>query len=766
MTSIIPAINKNGIVGKYIFYPDLTGKRGSEGGLRATGQFKHSMPGMPLVSIVTVCLNSEKTLEHCMQSVLQQTFENIEYIVIDGGSTDGTLELIKKYEKTIDYFLSEPDRGLYHAMNKGLKMASGDFILILNSDDWYAEDCVEALVKAKKDSGADFVSALAKSVDQSGKSLQVIRSMPYDDAIRLRMPLRHETMLLSTAIYNELGAYDEQYRIIADFHLTLRIFEKGYSHYEVPRPLMFFRNTGVSSTNMNKLFIDREKILAQQFPFMDIADVRILAEHGKLDPYILELLLIKYNDQFGLHAALKSFVLDQKNVGAVRWKIIDMSIFTDIDKFNSCGSNLSPKQSGLKVATFCSMDHGGAGVGTQRRVEALRHYGLDAQIFSLVVKSTHSYVNRIIPKLPNIDVSDQMAVWNEVRKQALQPVRAVKGFMARELFSLTDSVINFRDLKEIIDESDVIHLHWVVGIFDYEHAGDVLAEKPVVWTLADMNAFTGGCHYSEGCEQYKFECQRCHLLGGKSDLAHKTWQRKKAAYQKLNNLHIICPSRWIYDRVKRSSLLGNKKIHYIPNAFPVDRFIATNKLVARIKLGLPVNKKLLLFGADALNNERKGGAQLKLTMELLSKTTGYEDVEVVVFGNSSIHLPMYVHSLGHISDDARLALAYSAADVFLSPSLEDSGPMTVGEALCCGTPVVAFSVGYATEAIEHTVNGYIAKNFNCDDFAHGIKWALDLKTMDALRRSILCRRGGVSFHEPQIAVERHLAVYHAAIGNL
>jgi glycosyltransferase involved in cell wall biosynthesis len=763
-TTKAPTRNESGIVGRYLSYPDETGKRVAHGGIRIQGVFKHSLLDLPLVTIITVCMNSAKTLEQCIQSVLDQTYPNIEYIIIDACSADGTLDLIKKHEDSIDYYLSEPDRGLYHAMNKGLELSSGDYILILNSDDWYKTDCVEALILAKRTSNACFVSARAQNVNQEGLPLQVIRSMPYDAGLRLRMPLRHETMLLSADIYNNIGLYDESYKIISDFHLTLRVFEGGYSHYEVPKHLMFFRNTGVSSINLDKLYNERIKLLSWQFPFMSDADIRVLAEHGKLDQINIREIVSKYRSYTKLIEALRAFVLDQKNVGSIRWKNFDASIFEGIKTTTSELIKPIRDKKTLKVATFCSMDHGGAGVGTQRRVEALRNYGVDAQIFSLVTTSSHSYVHKVIPKIIGIDNKNQNEVWGEVRKRAIRPARETPGFRARELFSLTDSVVDYQNLKELFESFDIIHLHWVVGMLNYDQIGDFLAEKPVIWTLADMNAFTGGCHYSEYCLQYQQSCEKCHLLGAQSLLAHNTWKIKKLAYQKLINLHIICPSKWLYTRVLESSLLGDRNVHYIPNAFPIDRYVPTNKVVARIRLGLPINKKLLLFGAESLKNERKGGHILEKAITLLIKNKQKnQDIEIVVFGSASIQFSVPVHSLGHISDDHALALAYSAVNVFLSPSLEDSGPMTVGEALCCGTPVVAFNVGYAPDIIEHGVTGFIAKNFDPADFANGIAWALAIEQQEVITTGIKCRISASAFHSPELSVERHLQVYQSAI---
>ena len=321
ITSVMPKSHNGSVVGKFITYPDFTGKRISEGGLRINGKFKSSLPEIPLVTIITVTLNAETTLAQCIISVLNQSYKNIEYIIIDGGSSDGTLNIIKKYQDIVDYFVSEPDRGLYHAMNKGLELATGDYILTLNADDWYVKGCVIGLINAKKYSGVDFVSALAQYVDQEGKPLYVLRSMPFDDSLRLRMPLRHGCMLISSVIYNDIGPYDESYKIIADFDLTVRIFEKKYTHYELPRPLLFFRNTGVSNRRLDRLFSERKRLNQNLFPFLDSNEVSLFGELAKLSPSELEQLCIKYSHNYKFLNSLECYYENMRQKPkAVRWK--------------------------------------------------------------------------------------------------------------------------------------------------------------------------------------------------------------------------------------------------------------------------------------------------------------------------------------------------------------------------------------------------------------------------------------------------------------
>lgn len=743
-------------VGRYQTYPGSDATRLAEGGKRLHGEFGVSNPGFPLVSIITVCWNSAATIEQTIRSVKNQSYPNIEHIIVDGGSTDTTINILKKYDEAISYWVSEADKGLYFAMNKGLELAHGEYILILNSDDWYVPHCVESLLSAKEESGADFVSGLANYVDLNGKFIRQQPSFPYDAGLYLRMPLRHETMLISRALYDTHGPYDTRYFINADRALTTRFFEAGITHYELSKPLMFFRDTGVSSTDMTKLYGERERMISRYFPGMDADDITVLGRLHLLKPQRLESIARQYNKPNFSRAAW-AYGVDRKARGTAEWQGFD---FSKLEKMASV-STRQERFALRNIATLTTSDHGGAGIGSQRRVEALRKAGLNAEIYCLFRKTSIAHVDKLLPSVPGavrMPESDLRRVW---RARAVVTREDAPDMTAMEMVSKAGSVVDFRENRYVFDQSDIVHLHWVVGMFDYENAGEVFGDKPVVWTLADMNAFTGGCHYSEGCEGYKFECKDCPLLGASKQLAHETWEKKKAAYAKIKNLHIICPSQWLADCAKASSLLGDRPVHVIPNAFPVDRFKPTNKLVARQKLGLPLDKKLVLFGADSLTNRRKGGDLLAESINHLRGSKQADAVEGVFFGAATLELGIRGHNMGHVADEQKLSLIYAAADVFAFPSREDNAPLTVAESLLSGTPVVAFPVGNVPEMIQHKETGYIAKYEDCKEFADGLVWALNGDSADDARlRGLRGNLHASSYNNPETAAARHIALYN------
>lgn len=750
------------VTGVHLLFPDQTGKRQAEGGYRLKRQVTKGDTKLPLVSILTVCWNSEKTLEQTIKSVQAQTYGNIEHIVVDGASSDGTIDILRRYEDCIAYYVSEPDNGLYYAMNKALKLAQGDYILILNSDDWYVSDCVSALVSAQKETKADFVSGLANYVDGDGAYIRTQPSFSFDGNAYFMMPLRHETMLLSRDIYERVGPFDTDFRVIADRVFTTRLYAMGHTHYEIQRPLMNFRDTGVSSVNLDGLRTERKKIIQRNFPFLSEDDRDALAFLEELSASRLEEMVKTYAHP-KLSRAAADLVADRQSRKSPKWMGLDAAALKRVGQEQSLPYRAPRAERMLRVATLVTSDHGGAGIGSQRRIEALRKAGVDARLYCLFRNTSYPHVSELEHEVSGRPDMTRRDVHQEWRRQAVVTKEDVPGLRAREFFSKTGAIVDLEKNREIFDEADIIHLHWPVGVLNFDQMGRVFGDKPVVWTPADMNPFTGGCHYSEGCQAYMKSCERCTLLSG-SGLAHESWKVKKAAYGQIENLQVVSPSIWLAERARKSSLLGDRPIHVIPNAFPVERFSPSNKLVARRKLGLPLDKKLILFGADNVTNLRKGGDLMQASIARLVATGRADGVEGVFFGSNGLQLSIPTHAMGHITDLEKLSLVYAAADVFASPSREDSGPMTVAEAMLSGTPVVAFDVGNAPEIIVHLESGYIAGNENVADFTAGLVWALkEGKPQDRLRRSLQCHFAAKAHNDPGAAAARHIALYESLL---
>ena len=179
------------------------------------------------ISIITVALNSEKTIKDTLKSVISQSYKSIEYIVIDGGSTDGTRDIIKKYKSDIDIFISEPDTGIYDALNKGIQVATGDIIAILHSDDlFYDQFVVSDMVNRMVDTGSEFCFSDLIIVDLTGeKILRYYMAHYYKKWLfRIGWLPPHPTCFIKKSLFNEFGLYSTRYKVAGDFDFLVRIF--------------------------------------------------------------------------------------------------------------------------------------------------------------------------------------------------------------------------------------------------------------------------------------------------------------------------------------------------------------------------------------------------------------------------------------------------------------------------------------------------------------------------------------------------------------
>jgi len=322
--------------------------------------------------------------------------------------------------------------------------------------------------------------------------------------------------------------------------------------------------------------------------------------------------------------------------------------------------------------------------------------------------------------------------------------------------------------KSIKLKPDLIHLHWIAGGFMRIETIPRL-QYPIVWTLHDMWPFTGGCHYSSDCQKYAESCGKCPLLRSTSeiDLSRSVWRRKESAWRDVN-LTIVTPSNWMAKCAANSTLLAERDIRVIPNPINTDVFRAgANKIVARTSLGLPTDRYLILFGSmDATSDGRKGFVHLKSSLQLLSKAGWGSRAELVVFGAEEPSVPpefgMRTTYMGSLNDEIMIARLYSAADVFVAPSIQDNLPNTVMESLACGTPVVAFNIGGMPDMIEHEKTGWLSPPFDSNDMAQGIAFILsdhDIRDSMAKRARLKAERE----YSEKVVADRHLSLYKELI---
>lgn len=368
---------------------------------------------------------------------------------------------------------------------------------------------------------------------------------------------------------------------------------------------------------------------------------------------------------------------------------------------------------GMKILHICTIDKGGAYNGAKRLNEMLIEHGYESRILVRTKTGDSAYT---FPAFKN--------TWEETVSKIKNAVNLCfkKDEVKRDVLG--------SDLTQnaMVREADVIFIHWISTFLSPKQIYELsqLEDKKVIFWMHDMWLFTGGCHVDRRCGRYADECLSCPIAGKSANVSFK---RKKNYIQKAS-LTVAGPSIWIVDEAKKSSILKEKDIRYIPNVYDHKVFYPQKDINSiRNRLGIRTDKKVIMFGAadKGAENSNKGFSFLLSALEKLDMS----DKQLVVLGNAENvknDLKSYdVIYPGFISNEELLSDYYRASDVFVNPSLQESFGYTVCESMACGTPAVAFAVGGMLDQIESGTNGYLAGYENSEDLVKGIEFCLDNK---------------------------------------
>ena len=312
-------------------------------------------------------------------------------------------------------------------------------------------------------------------------------------------------------------------------------------------------------------------------------------------------------------------------------------------------------------------------------------------------------------------------------------------------------------------QAEVVNLHNThSGFFSHTIVPELSRRLPVVWTMHDLWSITGHCGspYMYGCERWKTGCGRCPALHDHPAIAVDTtawlWRIKASVYRR-SALTFITPSEWLAAMVRQSPLLAPFEVRSIPHGLDTSVFTPTPKPLAREKLGIPPGAKVVLFAAFDLYLYRKGGVYLFEALRRL-REEGRQDLLLVTVGSAQAVLKpehrVPIQNLGLIRDEASLSTCFSAADLYVGPSLHETFGLVFMEAMASGTPVVAFDCTAVPEVVRHLETGYLARHKDVDDLTHGIRFLLD---NDAEREKL--GRQGRAMVEREYTVERQAQRY-------
>lgn len=415
------------------------------------------------------------------------------------------------------------------------------------------------------------------------------------------------------------------------------------------------------------------------------------------------------------------------------------------------------------VNTFAN--RGGAARAAYRLHSGLRHIGHESVMYVQHGKGT-SVVN-FNPRISQpVSMSLPARIWRRFRPKAKEFTLAQYDKSrppGLEIFSEVRSQFG-SDIMADMPTCDVINLHWVAGFVDYALL-PLLAKKPLVWTLHDMNPFTGGCHYDDGCTRYLESCGACPQLGSETvdDLSREIFLKKQDAFRQLNpdKFHVVTPSRWLAEEGSRSTLMKRFSFTVIPNGVDTDVFAPRSTSGLRETLAIPADNSVILFIADSVEKKRKG---MQYLLDALSELKDPGRVTLLSVGNGDASIPTaFRHiQIGQVEDERLLSMIYSLADVFAIPSVQDNLPNTVLESIACGTPVVGFDVGGIPDMVKNGETGILVKLGD----VFGLKSAIEeILTNTNLRKDMSnnCRALALREYSEMVQAKRYVSLYESVI---
>lgn len=363
----------------------------------------------------------------------------------------------------------------------------------------------------------------------------------------------------------------------------------------------------------------------------------------------------------------------------------------------------------MRIAHFFSgHPSSGAALGTLNLCQGLIDEGVDLQVYNdkydfRIEKNRLIFDKNILKSLKSLknNIFDRNHYFGYKKK-----IKFSSGLIGNDIH-------NFNKLNKF----DIIHLHWINSGFINIRSLEKI-KIPIVWTIRDMWPFTGGCHYTLGCEKFKIECHNCPNLKSYFpglDQVKKIFEHKSKILQK-KKIYYVAISKWLEFEIKKSFILKNQNVRQIYNCVDNFSFFPEDMTVSREKLGLPKNKFIILIGSQFLKDEIKDNSKI---LEIINKFD--DNFLFITFGNTNQAYKNF-KNFGFINDKTILRKIYSASNLFLSFAKQEAFGKTLAESVLCNTPVVVNDNLSSKEIISHKSNGYLVKD---DDYIKGINWIKD-----------------------------------------
>lgn len=382
-------------------------------------------------------------------------------------------------------------------------------------------------------------------------------------------------------------------------------------------------------------------------------------------------------------------------------------------------------QKEYKIAFVNTSDYnGGAAIACYRIFEAIVKKGIDATFF---VQEKITQNNKVVNICNSIVSNKSNTLFLAFEKLHFYFFEKSKNIR----FAFSTAIAGKKIYKrKDFRQHKIIHLNWFnQGFLSLKGLEKILKNHKVVWTLHDMWAFTGGCHYNDDCFNFRKSCGNCKYLKNprKNDISKKQFLQKKRIYENAN-LVIVTSSQWLAEEAKTSTLFRSKKIYQIFTPMDLVKFKPIEKKEARKYFNIEEDKFVILFGAASLKDTRKGFKYLIEALNILKQQNNIDEdkIRIALFGKPNYELDKLINykvvNLGFIKEFDEIVKMYSLSDVYVTTALQDNLPNTVMESISFAVPVVAFNIGGIPEMVKHKYNGFLAEIYSSEQIADGINW--------------------------------------------
>ena len=413
----------------------------------------------------------------------------------------------------------------------------------------------------------------------------------------------------------------------------------------------------------------------------------------------------------------------------------------------------------MRILHLSTEDVGGGFTAAYRLHANMRKAGVDSAMLVYHKRSSDNYVTSIAGRVTPLE----RLSWRLGRlRDRYDHCRGYSTyFRVDRFFFLSDE--RLKGMLPFVP--DAIIIHWVANFLTPAIVARLSTETgaPLYWHMLDMAPLTGGCHYAFDCDRYKSSCGFCPQLAGSAgefDVSRRQLEAKRLSFQACA-LTGVAASTWLRRQAEASAMFSKRSVRQIMLGMDVDVFKPVPAAEARTLLGLPQNKKIIFFGAQDAAEKRKGLTFLIKALDILRSMLAKDhavkgNILVVTAGSiknvDKLGIPFEHRHIGLLRDESMLAAAYQAADVFVNPSIEDSGPMMINESILCGTPVASFDMGVAPDLVHTGRTGYRAILKDTTDLARGLYSLIKLEPTQADAMRTECRKLGLRLCNSQAQV--------------